>query len=151
MIKWFFCIGLCIIISAFLYFFCKTSTGNPKIDELRKILAPLFSTKKVFSKKLDYLNHHDILKEVGIYPDSQSYTINKKNIYLCLFDENGNYYPNKMLLFVLFHEISHIICQTYGHTNEFQEIFDQLLLEASKEKIFDSSYKIINNYCPANV
>lgn len=151
MIEWFILFGLCIVIGVLLYYFFKTPTGDPKIDELRKLLVPLFSTKKNFNKKLDYLNHHDILQEVGIYRDDQSYTVDKKIIYLCLYDEKGNYYPNEMLLYVLFHEISHIICQSYGHTEEFQEIFDALLLEASKEGIFDPNYKILNNYCPAKV
>ena len=52
-----------------------------------------------------------------------------------------------MLLYVLLHEISHVICDEVGHTEKFSEIFDAVLEEATKMKIYDPNIPIINDYC----
>ena len=52
-----------------------------------------------------------------------------------------------MLLYVLLHELSHVLCDEVGHTEKFHEIFDQILAEANKQGIYDNSYSIIQDYC----
>ena len=53
---------------------------------------------------------------------------------MCLKDSDGNYYDDNSLMFVLLHEIAHVICKSIGHTDEFHKIFEDLLKEAEKEK-----------------
>jgi len=75
---------------------------------------------------------------IPIYKSSgTSYTINKSKIYLKLTDRNGEYYSNNTLIYVLLHEISHMLCDDIGHTENFHIIFRDLLLEAEKVGIYD--------------
>jgi len=87
------------------------------------------------------------MKETELFRGEKSYTINKSRVYLCLKDENNKYYSINMLIYVLAHEYSHVICNSIGHTDEFHAIFEQLLVELADAKIYDPSQKIIPDYC----
>lgn len=92
---------------------------------------------------------HPDFKNVKLYRGDKSYTINKEKIYLCLYDPDGNYYDDNMLIYVLIHEFAHKLNQKdVGHTEEFNRIFEELLAKAEKMGIYDSSKPIIDNYCP---
>ena len=93
------------------------------------------------------MNNGNLLDKISLYKGDKSYTINKQKIFLCLRDENGSYYDDMMLLYVLLHELSHVLCDEVGHTEKFHEIFDQILAEANKQGIYDNSYSIIQDYC----
>jgi len=66
---------------------------------------------------------------------------------MCLKDENGNYYDDNSLMFVLLHELAHVICKSIGHTNEFQEIFNDLLSEGAKARIYNPNIPMVKKYC----
>lgn len=129
---------------------------NPKIEELKNKLKKLFDKKEKSGEKwtgnLESLNDRkNILDQIKIYVGSKSYTINKTRIYLCLKDpENKNYYDDNSLIFVLLHELAHVICKSIGHTNEFHNIFNELLVEASKAGIYNPNIPMIKNYCGHN-
>lgn len=84
---------------------------------------------------------------IVLLEDTKSYTINKKKVYLCLKDENGDYYDENMLMFVAIHELAHVLCDEIGHTDKFQSIFQNLLNKASDLQIYDPSVAPIQNYC----
>jgi uncharacterized protein YneF (UPF0154 family) len=144
---------ICILVFGFIGWLIVTQIeefklqDDPKLRELKEILIPMFRKDKKYNGLLTSINNRNILNEVGLYKGNKSYTINKQKIFLCLKDENGLYYPNQQLIYVLLHEISHVICTEVGHTELFNQIFDELLLEAEKMKIFDPNYEIIQNYC----
>lgn len=94
--------------------------------------------KKVDKEKVDDLN---------FYEGDKSYTINKKNVYLCLKDENGEYYNENMLTYVALHELAHSLCDEIGHTKKFHKIFDNLLVKAEKKGIYNPSLPLESNYC----
>jgi hypothetical protein len=123
--------------------------NDPKLDELRDILEPLF-TKNNYSGVLESLNNRNILEDIGLYNGKKSYTINKEKVFLCLTDKNNKYYNNNLLIYVLLHEISHCICDEIGHTEKFHEIFEAILNEAVKEGIYNPSIPIIQDYCSYN-
>jgi hypothetical protein len=52
-----------------------------------------------------------------------------------------------MLIHVLLHEISHVLCKSTGHTQEFTEIFDELVREAEALGIVEPGYVPLQNYC----
>jgi hypothetical protein len=105
---------------------------DPMLDILKKILTPV----------------HPIFKTLKLYKADKSYTINKDKTFLCLYDENGNYYPINMLIYVLLHEVSHSLnTKDVGHTEEFQRIFDELLAKATELGVYNPSIPIIQNYC----
>ncbi len=85
--------------------------------------------------------------QIRIYRGDKSYTINKRNVYLCLRDENGEYYNLNILCYVLFHEIGHSISKSIGHTEEFDEIFKKLLKKAEELGYYDPTMKIPQDYC----
>jgi len=90
---------------------------------------------------------HEKVKDLQFFQGDKSYTINKKKIYLCLKDENEEYYDFNMLLYVAIHELSHVMCDEIGHTPKFNQIFHDNLILAENLGIYDSTRPIITNYC----
>ena len=122
--------------------------GDNKITELKENIKSVCS---VVDNSDDLM--HQVCKKIddmNIYQEKQSYTINKENIYLCLYDKNNKYYSNNMLMYVLLHELAHTICKSVGHTPEFHSIFDRLLQQASKIGLYDPSIPIDEDYCKHN-
>lgn len=126
---------------------CYTQ-NDPMIKDLRSCIEELLNNDEEFTGYLQPLNDKNILNQISIHKGNKSYTINKTKIYLCLFDENGQYYNKNMLMYVLLHEISHCICDEIGHTEKFYHIFDALLTYATNKNIYNPSIPIISNYCP---
>jgi hypothetical protein len=86
-------------------------------------------------------------REVEINEGRKSYTINKKKVYICLKDKSNRYYNRNMLVYVICHEYSHILCDEIGHTDKFFEIFDGVLVKAERHGLYDPSVPILDNYC----
>ena len=91
--------------------------------------------------------HPEMVDHIVLLEDNKSYTINKKKVYLCLKDENGDYYNDNMLIFVAIHELAHVLCDEIGHTDKFQEIFQDLLNKATDLQIYDPAVAPIQDYC----
>ena len=89
----------------------------------------------------------EIMDKINIYKGDKSYTINKRNVYLCLLDEKGKYYNINTLVYVMLHECAHVKSKSVGHTREFDRIFKNLLKKAERMKYFDPKNKIPENYC----
>ena len=121
--------------------------NDPKIKELKTIIEPLFIDKKKYSGLLSNLNNENIMEKISLYKGNKSYTINKEKIFLCLKDENDEYYDTNFLVYVLLHELSQVICDEIGHTQKFEDTFKELLDEAVKKGVYDQSKPIISNYC----
>ena len=100
---------------------------------------------------------HDMIKldsranNVEFFAGSdKSYTENKKKMYLCLKDENGNYYPYNFLIYVLTHEMAHVISHSVDTDHvgkEFNDNFDMLLDRATEMGIWDPNEPMVMNYC----
>lgn len=120
---------------------------DPELNKLKDIFYNFFNQEKYWTGNLSMLNNRNVMNEINLYKGSKSYTINKQNIYMCLKDENGSYYPQNMLIYVLAHEFAHVLCNSIGHTEEFHNIFDDLMAELIKDGIYDPKEEIILNYC----
>lgn len=120
---------------------------DPMLHDLYETIRPLFNQDSYHTGELRVLNNRNIMKEINLYKGDKSYTINKKHIHLCLKDENGQYYDKNMLIYVTLHELAHVICDEIGHTDKFHKIFEELLLKANEQKIYDPSIPIIHDYC----
>ena len=151
--KYIYCIIISLIIVFIVYMWIiyfqeeYNLQSDPKLKELKDKVTPLFSKVKKYTGILARINNRNVINEITLYKGDKSYTINKRKIYLCLTDEKDQYYNDMMLLYVFLHEISHVLCNSIGHTDEFNEIFDALLAEASSMGIYDVSYQPIQNYC----
>ena len=120
---------------------------DPKLHELSEIFSTFFNQDRYWDGNLTSLNKRDIMKETELYRAKKSYTINKEKVYLCLKNDNNEYYPLNMLIYVLAHEYSHVICKSVGHTDEFHAIFEDLLVELADAGIYDPSQQIMTDYC----
>ena len=108
---------------------------DPMLIKLKKILQPL----------------HPEIKNLKLYKGKKSYTINKDKIYLCLKDENDDYYPTNHLIYVMIHEFAHYINKDdIGHTEKFHRIFEDLLEQAHDMGIYNASIPPVENYCMHN-
>ena len=87
------------------------------------------------------------MKNIILLKGDKSYTINKKRVYLCLYDADGKYYNENMLVYVLLHELAHVMCSEIGHTEKFHEIFNGLLEKAIKNNLYNPNIPIIRDYC----
>ena len=101
-----------------------------------------------FVGPLEPLNNLDILNNLVMVEDKESYTINKKVIHLCTKDpKNGKYYDKNTLMFVVLHELAHVLCNDVGHTDNFSIINQALLNHAYKHGFYDPSKPFVKNYC----
>lgn len=100
---------------------------------MRSIKNDLANGKTFGSKQYcvdNLLNRYNplVIKEnTPVQPDT-SYTVNKgEEIYMCLRDKNYNFHDMSLLKFVLLHEMSHILSNTYAHDRAFWSNFAWLL------------------------
>ena len=100
--------------------------------------------------KADLLKVHPRAGELTYSISNKSYTQNKQHMHLCVKDENGEYYPYSMLIYVALHELAHAVSKTIddAHTGkEFNENFKDILLNAEELKVYDPSIPLLTNYC----
>jgi hypothetical protein len=114
-----------------------------QVNEFYNQLDPVLITVKNSVQQIE----PRISENLQFFEGDKSYTINKKKIYLCLKDENGEYYDMNMLIYVAIHELSHVLCDEIGHTPKFHQIFQKNLEKAIQLGIYDPSKPIIQNYC----
>lgn len=117
-------------------------TDHPKIREIQQHLLSVFHGYDDITRKI---NNH-----ITLQAHNKSFTIDKKHIHLCLYDPNGNYYPDDMLLYVAIHELAHVFCSEIGHTPKFYEIFNELLAVAQTQGRYSSDFHPISDYCQHN-
>ena len=108
--------------------------NEPKILELKERLRSV----------------HPRVEGLDFFAGNKSYTINKQKVYLCLKDENGEYYEDNMLTYVALHELGHVLCDEVGHTEKWKRIFEDLLVDAENKGVYDSNVPPILDYCTYN-
>lgn len=82
---------------------------------------------------------------------NESATMNKRTIFLCVYDENGKVYDMNTLIHVALHEIAHMLSDVksvnHEHDDQFKGIFYDLLGKAQSAGIYDSSISVPKDYC----
>ena len=102
------------------------------------------------SIKQDLFKLHPKARELTYSASDKSFTEDKKDMYLCLKDPQGQYYSRNFLMYVAIHELAHAISKSYDDNHngrEFNENFDMLLDKAGRMGIYDSSEPYPDNYC----
>tara|TARA_Y100000389_G_scaffold187188_1_gene208356 strand:- start:507 stop:998 length:492 start_codon:yes stop_codon:yes gene_type:complete len=120
--------------------------SDPKLLEIVDKFRKFFTKDREWKYPLTKLNNTDVMK-TKFLRGNKSYTINKEVVYICLKDENGNYYNDNMLVYVTAHELAHVLCDEIGHTDSFHEINESLLNELIKEGLYNPSIPVLKNYC----
>ena len=104
---------------------------DPKLDNLKQRLLPVFPE----------------LKDVDMSGSNKSFTVNKEDVYICMKDERNNYYEDNMLIYVILHELAHVLCDEVGHTEKYKDIFRGLLKRAQQAGLYDPNQPPIDDYC----
>lgn len=78
---------------------------------------------------------------------NRTYTMNKRDVYLCSVDANGQQYHKNQLVLAMLHELSHALCPDVGHSQRFNQILDDLLQKAAAKGLYDPSQKSDPSYC----
>lgn len=109
------------------------SYDDPHIEKLRQRLLPVFPE----------------LKTVEMFASNKSFTIDKKEIYICMKDEYGSYYDDNMLTYVIIHELAHSIQKEVDtqHSQKFKDIFFPLLDRAERAGLYNPNLPVVQNYC----
>ncbi len=91
------------------------------------------------------------VRETDFNESSIAYIINKDyELRICVTDKiKGEVEDLNTAMFVMIHELSHMMCETYGHGAEFWDTFRVLLGEAIKIRVYDyQDYSKSNeDYC----
>jgi hypothetical protein len=128
--------------------------ASKSIDLIDYVVSKYPNNQSV--KRLKEKFNPDKIREAEHEKDSTSYTINKgEMMHLCLRqkDSNKSIHDDNLLMFVIIHELAHIMSQSIGHNNEFYDNFKFLLRESVKKGIYDpvNFQKNPVNYCGINV
>lgn len=77
------------------------------------------------------------LKETPSSEKSAAYTLNKSTeIRLCIRDNNGNFEDINTSMFVILHELAHVMSIGFGHGEEFKQNFSYIVNIASNIGIY---------------
>lgn len=105
-------------------------------------IKSLFNEIKLIDNDIEKIEH-----KLRFFEGSKSYTIDKKDIYICKKDKKtGEIYHKNQLVLVLIHEISHALCPDVGHTPSFDYIFENLLQKATDANLYTPTISV-DNYC----
>lgn len=103
---------------------------DPTVVRIKNMLLPTFPE----------------LTNVSVMKGTGSYTYNKQKIYLCT-EKNNVRYEDNMLIYVLLHELAHVVTYEFGHGFEFIENFQLLLERAHRAGLYDPENPKVENYC----
>lgn len=79
----------------------------------------------------------------------EAFILGKKEVYMCVHEPNGKYYPDNTLMYIALHELAHALIpyNTSHHPPEFDKLFDQLKDRASYLRLYDPSIPFPDEYC----
>lgn len=104
---------------------------DPLLDLIKKVTEPV----------------HPVIRDVELYKSNTgAYTLNKKQIFLCLHDDDGNYYDINSLIYIFIHEVVHTQTKSIGHNEEFQKLNIEMLERARKLGIYNPNIPVVSNY-----
>ena len=125
---------ICVLLVAIISIMCLCKQRNyeqflasdPKLNNILEKFHDFFEKEKKWEYPLERLNDKNTYRDIIFYRGDKSYTLNKETVYICLKNEHGQYYDENMLIYVIAHEISHVLCPEVGHTELFFEINEKL-------------------------
>lgn len=107
---------------------------NNKIDKLKNYLK---DEDDPLIKRLHTKYNPSCLRENINLSINTAYTVNKgEEIHLCLKNSDGTYIDENVIMFVLLHEITHVITIDEGHTDTFWKNMKFLIEKANECDIY---------------
>lgn len=105
----------------------KDERGNWMLESIRSVLMD--SIPELRERRITFQENNEA-----------SYTNNKKDIFLKLRDDHGNYYDFNTLLHVALHEIAHVLSKSYDpdhKTNEFHRNMEYVMKKAQSAGLYN--------------
>jgi len=80
---------------------------------------------------------------------TEAYTLNKKEIHMCVHKPNGSYYSDNTLMYIALHELAHAVIpfDTSTHPPIFEHIFQQFIERAILLNLYNPSVPFPDEYC----
>tara|TARA_A100001037_G_scaffold74271_2_gene66539 strand:- start:8819 stop:9370 length:552 start_codon:yes stop_codon:yes gene_type:complete len=115
----------------------KLSKINKKIMSLINHLTTTNDENSKYQRLKERYNPNT-LSETSETSDHVSYSVNKgEKIALCLRNKKSNTFEDdNIIMFVLIHELAHILTEEVGHTDKFWDNMRELLEEAEKLDLY---------------
>lgn len=149
-------------------YFVSEREESPTSEEIADTLAKIRQNINILTNYLKQKNNgeyqtyiNELIKNVAGIDISEntkniytSYTINKKELVFCVRSkETGEIHDMNLLMYVVIHELAHIACPEYGHTELFKKIFKYLLNQAEEIKIYHQiNFNLEHKeYCGMNI
>jgi hypothetical protein len=101
--------------------------------------------------KQDLLKVDPRVEELSFHASNESFTEDKRFVYLCLKDKDDKYYDYNMIMYVSLHELAHAFSDSVDtdHTGkEFKDNFRNLLNKAQTLGLYDPKIPLVYDYCP---
>ena len=143
------------------YIVRKLPDAEKAADKLSEINSYILSLIKSLENKEnnDYtgniktlINRYnpDTLSETGKDAEYTSYSVNKgQKISICIRNKDNSFIDNNTVIFVVIHELAHVMTDSIGHTKEFWDNMKYLLEKAEEINIYSPQDYNTNpiNYC----
>jgi hypothetical protein len=126
---------------------------NDKVNTIVDYAHKQHIPDKNTADRLAYRWNRCELKEIDSHEKSAAYTLNKsKEIRLCIRNANGFENENTSM-FVLLHELAHVMSISYGHEDEFKHNFDFITNLASNMGLYkpEDFFNSPKTYCGTEI
>lgn len=87
---------------------------------------------------------------LSVFAANDSFTENKKKIFLCVKRPNKDYYKYNTIMYISLHELAHVLTKKYDidtHGEEFHKNFNELLSRAKEIGVYDETINLDYDYC----
>jgi|LakMenEpi03Aug12_release.lakeMendotaPanAssembly.Ray.scaffolds.fasta_scaffold21081_5 hypothetical protein len=124
------------------------------VDHMHKYAYPSGEvSKRLYNRWKTIRNDSDGLKEISYRENTAAYTISKSKIRICVKNKNNIYEDENTMMFVMLHELGHIMSESMHHTSEFKENFSLIVQKAIEMNLYRyeafSSYP--KNFCGVDI
>ena len=126
------------------YIVRKLPDGKDAAERLaninKKVLLLIGSLKEEDREGISMLKDNfnpDRLSETGLGAKYTSYSVNKgEEIAICVRQPDNTFIDDNTVMFVVIHELAHVMTKSIGHTQEFWDNMAYLLERAEELKIY---------------
>lgn len=90
------------------------------------------------------------ISDFNFYTDpSGSYILGDRDVYICVLNEQGDYYDDNFLIYVILHELTHglIPSDTRDHPPLFDSTFEEIKNRAIRLGIYNPTIPFPSTYC----
>ena len=110
------------------------------LSDMRKKLMALikYCLEENFEKAKRLKNWSGIIEEtIPEYDNHAAYSVNKGDrIGVCLTKKDGSFEQSNRILFVLMHELAHVMSRSYDHTDEFWDSYEFIVKVAVEKGLY---------------